>query len=275
MKEPLVSVCIPAYNSAAYIKDTMESILNQTYQNIELIVVDDNSKDDTYEMAKSIKDERIKVYKNEKNLGMVGNWNHCLELASGEFLKLICSDDMIDQNALEKEAKAMAEHPTVNLVESDTRLVDIYGKKTGAYKRYHKSGLVDGKKVAKKALIYKNFFGAPVNNLMRKTAFEQVGGFDETFTYILDFDLWVSIACTGDIYIIHELLNSFRIRNDSNTGDLINNKQDVYVNEHQALVEKHARSGEVSISKFEITLSVMIRKLRNIAINIYLKIFAK
>ena len=273
--KPKVSVCIPAYNSAAYIKDTVMSILNQTYQNIEVIIVDDQSKDNTFEIASSIQDPRIKVYKNEQNLGMVGNWNHCLELATGSFIKLICSDDMLDQNAIEKEANALIENPSANLVESDTRLVDINGKKTGVYKRYPKSGLVDGKVVAKKALVLKNYFGAPVNNMMRREAFIKSGGFDEKFTFILDFDLWLNIACQGDIFIIHELLNSFRIRNDSNTGDLVNNKQDVFVNEHKALVEKYAANDMIKLSKFDMWLSVFIRKVRNKLINIYLKLFAK
>ena len=273
--QPLVSVCIPAYNNAGYIKDTIDSILNQTYKNIELIIVDDCSTDNTVEVIESVSDERIKLFHNDTNLGMTGNWNRCLELAQGEFIKLICADDMIDENAIEKEAQAMEKCPTASLVESDTRLVDIDGKKKGAFKRYHSKGLVDGKKLAKKALIRKDFYGAPVNNLIRKCALEKTGGFDDSFTYILDFDLWVSLSCTGDVYIIHELLNSFRIRNDSNTGVLIGEKRDVYVAEHRHLLEKHAAAGIVHMSGFDIWLSMTIRKLRNVAIGIYLKLFAK
>lgn len=273
--EPLVSVCIPAYNNAEYIRDTIDSILNQTYRNIELIVADDCSTDRTAEVVEAVQDERVKLYRNEKNLGMAGNWNHCLELASGEYIKLICADDMIDKDAIEREARAMQEHPTANLVESDTRLVDMEGKKTGAFKRYHKSGLVDGRKAAKAALLMQNFFGAPVNNMIRRSALLKVGGFDERFTYILDFDLWVSIACTGDIYIIHEFLNSFRIRKDSNTGMLIGSQRDVYNAEHRRLLEKHAAAGIVHISRADILFSMTSRRLRNAAIGVYLKLFAK
>ncbi len=275
MNQPLVSVCIPAYNNAGYIKDTIESILGQTYQNIELIIVDDNSKDDTLKIVQSIEDKRVKVYHNDENLGMVGNWNKCLSLATGDYIKLICADDMVDQNAIEIEAKAMMENPTANLVESDTRLVDINGKKTGAFHRYHKSGLVNGKKVAKASLIFQNFFGAPVNNLIRRTALENVGYFDTSFTYILDFDMWVRLACSGDVFIIHQLLNSFRIRNDSNTGNLIGENRDVYVEEHRKLVMKHANNGDVKMSEFEQCFSVWFRKFRNMMIGIYLKLFSK
>lgn len=273
--KPLVSVCIPAYNNAEYIKDTVMSVLEQTYRNIELIVVDDHSTDNTIEVLESIEDDRLKIYKNEKNLGMVGNWNRCLELATGEYVKLICADDMIAKNAIEKEALAMRKHPKVNLVESDTNLVDIYGKKTGQFRRYPKNGMMDGKRLAKISLMIQNFYGAPVNNLIRRSALEKTGGFDTSFTYILDFDMWLRLSCTGDVYIIHEQLNSFRIRNDSNTGVLIGEKRDVYNAEHRKLLEKHAKAGIVKITAFDIKISMMIRKLRNIAIGIYLKIFAK
>ncbi|MGN0292236.1 MAG: glycosyltransferase [Lachnospiraceae bacterium] len=273
--KPLVSVCIPAYNNAEYIKDTVMSVLEQTYRNIELIVVDDHSTDNTIEVLESIEDDRLKIYKNEKNLGMVGNWNRCLELATGEYVKLICADDMIAKNAIEKEALAMRKHPKVNLVESDTNLVDIYGKKTGQFRRYPKNGVMDGKRLAKISLMIQNFYGAPVNNLIRRSALEKTGGFDTSFTYILDFDMWLRLSCTGDVYIIHEQLNSFRIRNDSNTGVLIGEKRDVYNAEHRKLLEKHAKAGIVKITAFDIKISMMIRKLRNIAIGIYLKIFAK
>ena len=80
MKQPLVSVCIPTYNNADYIEETMRSVLNQTYQNIELIIVDDQSEDGTVQVVKNVKDPRVKLFINEKNLGMSGNWNHCMEL---------------------------------------------------------------------------------------------------------------------------------------------------------------------------------------------------
>ena len=148
--EPLVSICIPAYNNAAYIKDTIDSILSQTYKNLELVIVDDKSKDDTVAVIKSIPDERIRLYENEKNLGMSGNWNHCLELCKGEYIKLICADDMLAPDAIEKEARALTEHPDVVMAESDTRLVDLNGKYKGWYRRYRTKGVESGKKIARK-----------------------------------------------------------------------------------------------------------------------------
>lgn len=274
-EQPLVSIVIPAYNNENTIIATLESIRNQSYKNIEIIIIDDNSKDKTLQLVteQQKKDNRIKIYHNSTNLGMIGNWNKCIQMSNGEFVKLVCADDLLDKNEIEKETEAMILNPTVNLVESDTRLIDINGKKTGSFKRYHKSGLVKGKKIARTSIIWNNFFGAPVNNLIRKSVLDKTGYFDEQFTYILDFDMWMKIACTGDVYIIHELLNSFRIRNDSNTGNLIGKDRETYVAEHQRLVDKYA--GELQLNRFEYAFSIWFRKFRNVAIGIYLRVFAK
>ena len=274
-EQPLVSIVIPAYNNENTIIATLESIRNQSYKNIEIIIIDDNSKDKPLQLVteQQKKDNRIKIYHNSTNLGMIGNWNKCIQMSNGEFVKLVCADDLLDKNEIEKETGVMILNPSVNLVESDTRLIDINGKKTGSFKRYHKSGLVKGKKIARTSIIWNNFFGAPVNNLIRKSVLDKTGYFDEQFTYILDFDMWMKIACTGDVYIIHELLNSFRIRNDSNTGNLIGKDRETYVAEHQRLVDKYA--GELQLNRFEYAFSIWFRKFRNAAIGIYLRVFAK
>ena len=136
MGNPLVSVCIPAYNSAVYLKRTMESVLCQTYRNIELVVVDDCSKDNTLEVAEALKDPRIRIVKNEKNLGMTGNWNKCLAEAKGDYIKLICADDILYEDSIKKELGVLLAHPAVTLAMSDTALIDENGKRTGCFKRY-------------------------------------------------------------------------------------------------------------------------------------------
>ncbi len=274
MENPLVSVCIPAYNNADYILDTINSILNQSYKNIELIIVDDNSSDDTLEVVKAVQDERIKVYHNDKNLGMSGNWNRCLELCTGEFVKLICADDIIATNAIEKEVEALVSNQSATLVCSDTKLVDLNGNGKGFYKRYRKSGLVDGKEVCRKGFLVKDYFGAPQANTFRRSVAEKIGGFDTYFTYILDYDFFVSLACEGDVYIIHESLNYFRVRKGSNTGAVMGgdkNKTKIYVDEHRHLLMKN--KDVLNMSDSYINLSVLIRKFRCFAASIYLKVF--
>ena len=153
-KKPLVSVCIPVYNNADYIGETIDSILAQTYQNLELIMVDDNSTDHSYQVLQDYakKDERVKIYKNETNLGMSGNWNRCLELCSGDVMKLVCADDLLSPDIINREMEIFEKYPEVVLVDSDTRLVNLDGQYRGWYRRYRKSGIVDGATVARKGV---------------------------------------------------------------------------------------------------------------------------
>lgn len=272
--EPLVSVCIPAYNNAEYIKDTIDSILNQTYQNIELVIVDDNSKDNTYELIQEIGDERIKLYHNDKNLGMSGNWNRCLSLCTGKYAKLVCADDILSPDALKREVDALEANPTAVIAESDTKLIDLNGKGKGFYKRYKKSGLVDGKEICRKGFLSQDYFGAPQANTFRRDVAEKIGGFDTDYTYILDYDFFVSLACEGDVYIIHEPLNFFRVRKGSNTGEVMGGNKEktkVYVEEHLHLLEKNKE--RLKLTPKDIRRSVMIRKFRCFAASVYLKLF--
>ncbi len=274
MGEPLVSICIPAYNSAEYISETIESVLKQTYQNIELIVVDDQSKDNTVEVVSAIaeRDSRLKLYRNEQNLGMAGNWNHCMELCTGEYIKLMCADDLLHETLIAREVEIMEKYPEVSLVESDTLFINLDGKKGSMYTRY-KSGVVDGKKAARACVFTMDVFGAPQANLMRREAYEKVGGFDEHFRYILDYDFFMTMALQCQIYTIREPLNFFRIRDDSNTGNVMTGNQgEAYVAEHRALMEKHAK--ELGLSPMQINLSVLVRRLRSFLGGIYVKIFS-
>lgn len=272
-EKPLVSVCIPAYNNAPYITETIESVLKQTWENLELVICDDLSSDNTVEVIERIEDPRIRLIKNQNNLGMSGNWNNCLRHCKGDYIKLICADDMLSPEAIEKETKALMENPTALFACSDTRLFDLDGKPKGWYKRYPKaSGLTDGKTVVRAGFFSQNYFGAPLAILLRRSAMERFGEFDSDFVYILDYEYWVRLACEGDIYIIHEPLNYFRVRNDSNTGEVIaGDKTAAYVKEHELLLRKHG--SKVGLTEAEIQKSIRIRKFRNFAANIYLKVF--
>ena len=99
----LISVIIPVYNTEKFIGKAIESVINQTYQNVEIIIVEDDSKDNTYNICKSYaeKDARIKLYKNEKNLGMMSNWNHALEYVKGKFWAKLDADDWWEQHFIE------------------------------------------------------------------------------------------------------------------------------------------------------------------------------
>ena len=100
----LVSILIPVYNRDKFIEETINSALSQTYQNIEIIIVDNNSTDNTWRIIKKYtkKDNRIKAFKNDTNIGPVRNWKKCTDKADGEFGKILWSDDLIAPEFIEK-----------------------------------------------------------------------------------------------------------------------------------------------------------------------------
>lgn len=278
MKEPLMSIGIPAYNNGDYIGETIESILAQTYQNIELVIVDDNSSDHTYKVLESYaaKDSRVHIYKNEQNLGMSGNWNRCLELCTGDYLKLVCADDLLAPTMIERELDIFDRYPELVLVGSDTRLVDLNGRYRGWYKRYRKSGVVDGTEIVRKGFFSQDLFGAPQANTFSRAAYEKVGGFSPEFHYIVDYDFFVRIAKLGKVYVIHEPLNYFRVRGDSNTGQVMGEdkaKTAIYVDEHYRLFKKNQE--DLDLTDVQIARAVRIRKLRCFLARVYLKIFVR
>ncbi len=113
----LVSIAIPAYKST-YLAEAIESALGQTYQNIELIVVDDNSPYDLFDVVRQYDDKRMRYYKNKRNLGkrsIVLNWNRCLEYARGEFFVLLCDDDVLMPNFIRELLKLAEKYPKCNV----------------------------------------------------------------------------------------------------------------------------------------------------------------
>jgi glycosyltransferase involved in cell wall biosynthesis len=121
---PLFSVLISFYNTEKYIAETIESVLKQTYQNFEIIIIDDASKDDSLRVIKCFADPRIKLFRNRWNKGVGYSFNRCLSLASGELAGFVGSDDTLENNALEKMVRAHQMNPKASLIYSTHYICD-------------------------------------------------------------------------------------------------------------------------------------------------------
>lgn len=140
-ENPLVSILIPTFNRETYISETILSALTQTYQNIEVIVVDNASTDNTWKVCKHFSDldPRVKVYQNEKNIGPVNNWKMCLSYASGTYAKILWSDDLICNSYIEKTLGYL--NDDVGFVFTSTVISDSFEKKSEIHYQYGNSGL--------------------------------------------------------------------------------------------------------------------------------------
>lgn len=135
MEKPLISILIPAYK-AQFLKESIESAINQTYSNLEIIVVNDCSPESLDEIVASFDDDRIRYFKNPQNIGgedPVSNWNHCLSYANGEFFSILCDDDLYEPQFIETLFNLSIKYPQCCVFRARARKIDISGKTIDYY----------------------------------------------------------------------------------------------------------------------------------------------
>ncbi|HEV2694120.1 MAG TPA: glycosyltransferase [Verrucomicrobiae bacterium] len=213
MSHPKVSVCIDVYNYADFLPKAIESALAQTLRDIEVIVVDDCSTDDSYAVAcrYAKRDERVRVHKNPKNLGMVKNRNVCLKLAQGEFVKFVHADDYLcAPDALSKLVARMESNPAVSLVACAMQNVREDGSVEGRSPRYFmEKRLLAGTTIIQRCLLeQKNLIGGPSATLFRR---DRAGrGFDENYFHAADLEMWLHLLEQGCFGYVDEPLVAYR-----------------------------------------------------------------
>jgi len=124
--QPLVSICIPVYNSARFLRKSLDSIVNQTYPNKEIIVSDNASTDGTEEIIKEYV-ENIKYHRNRRNIGAEANFSRCIELANGEFIAIYHSDDIYDKEIVARQIAYLNEHPDSGAIFTSAHIIDEEG----------------------------------------------------------------------------------------------------------------------------------------------------
>jgi glycosyltransferase involved in cell wall biosynthesis len=174
MIKPLVSILIPVYNREKLVRRAIESAINQTYGNMEVILVDNKSTDKTYDVLKEFaaKYPNVKVYQNEENIGPVRNWKKCLEYSSGDFIKILFSDDWIEDTFVEKCMEILLAHDVVGFVFTAT-LIHIGDKKIISYKFSNKGGLYDASIFIEGSLCGGDFPVSPCNAVFRRVDVEK------------------------------------------------------------------------------------------------------
>jgi glycosyltransferase involved in cell wall biosynthesis len=183
----LISVIIPVYNGEKTIKQTIESVFQQTFTDWELIVIDDNSQDSTLEIVHSFQDSRLKVF-TYPNSGVSASRNRGITQATGEFISFLDADDLWTPDKLESQLKALQENPQAGVAYSWTDWIDESGK----FLRNGGHITVNGN--AYQQLLVRDFIESGSNPLIRRQAFHEVGGFDEKLAHGEDWDMWLRLA---------------------------------------------------------------------------------
>lgn len=220
----LVSVCIPTYQGAAYLGQAIESVLVQTLQDFELVIVDNHSTDDTEALVARYTDPRIRFYRNERNLGAEANWNRCLAEARGTYIKLLPHDDLLAPDCLQQQAAVLEQ-------DRDARLALVFCARTvidGAGRPLMQRGYRGGAEgpVAGAALRRQclrrgtNLIGEPGAVLFRRELSRRIGNFDGAIGYVIDLDYWFRLLSHGDAWYCAAPLASFRITPGSWSGQV-------------------------------------------------------
>ena len=225
---PLVSVVIPAYNRAALIGESLESVYAQTYEPLEVIVVDDGSSDDLASALSPYLDRGLRLIRHEVNKGAPAARNTGIAEAKGEFIAFLDSDDLWEPDKTARQVSALlASGPETALVYSGIRKIDQNGKFLGF------------KNPAKKGSIYldllaNNWIGSTSTALVRASALTRVGGFDVTLRSRQDLDLWLRIAREFTVDFVDAPLVIYRVHTNR-----ISSNVDSRIQGYESLLSKY------------------------------------
>jgi glycosyltransferase involved in cell wall biosynthesis len=187
---PLVSVIIPVYNVEKYVKEAIQSIVNQTYENLEIIVIDDASKDATYQIVKELqkKDKRIKLYQNEKNLKIVKTLNRALSFATGKYIARMDGDDISALDRIEKKVNFLEEHSDYDLIGCSMIAIDTDENEIGKTIHYQDE----------KLLLETLKYVTPVSHIWvaRKSTYDKLKGYRE-ISGVEDYDFLLRMNSLG------------------------------------------------------------------------------
>jgi glycosyltransferase involved in cell wall biosynthesis len=213
--QPLVSICIPTYNSARFLRECLNSIVNQTYSNKEIIVSDNASTDETEKIVKEyVEKYKVKYYKNEKNIGAEANFTRCIELANGEYIAIFHADDLYMPDMVQKQVEAFKKNPKIGAVFTMATLINSKNEMIGKVKlpaNLKNKYIYDFPEIFFSVLENLNFLVCP-SAMVRSKIYKELVPFNEKrFKTSADLDMWFRILERYSIAIPNEKLMNLRI----------------------------------------------------------------
>lgn len=214
---PLVCICIPAYNAEKTIAKTLQSVLGQSYTNLVVHVLDNQSSDRTASIVEGFDDPRLTLHRNPVNLGGEGNFNRCIEIATGKYMAMYHADDIYEPEMVTTQVKFLEEHPRAGAVFTEAKLIDEDGRVIGAINTPASlpaatDGLYNFSTVFKAVIENSNFFICP--SVMAHTPVYQNDirrWRNELFGDGADLDVWLRIAQLHPLGIIRKPLMRYRL----------------------------------------------------------------
>ena len=229
-----VTVAIPTYNGALYLEECLESAINQTFSDIEIVIVDDCSTDGTPDIAEKFSrlDSRIKILRNKTRLGLVENWNKSIQYSTGEWIKFLFQDDVLYESCIEKMLRAAGSTQTGgagSFVVGERNFVIENGVEDGLRQFYENSVVTLNDIFRGKSHILPeefsgailergvglNFIGEPTSVMIRREIFFQYSVFNQNLIHLCDLEYWTRIGTNQGLVYVPEIVIDFRVHNRS------------------------------------------------------------
>lgn len=218
--EPLVSICIPTYNSASYLRETLDSVVAQTYKNVEVIIADNASTDETVAIVREYAGKYgFRLVVNPSNLGPLNNWNLLVSLATGKYVAIYHSDDVYEEEIVAESVQILEQEPEVALVGTLAQVIDGAGNDLFRYelpliiqKGSKRSYCFDEVLAAVLGSGDQKIFLITPSLMVRAAAYHEAGKFDEeAYKSSGDYEMWLRIARRHRVAVIDRPLMRYRV----------------------------------------------------------------
>lgn len=224
---PRVCICIPCYNAASTIIETLNSLLNQTYKNLLINVVDNASTDDTLAIVKGINDSRIHIHSRESTIPAEENFSRCIELSSGEYTAIFHADDVYEREMVARQVAYLEAHPEVSAAFSQATLINTQGGAIGEIGQVPGESSRDRRitfaELVKTMLKHQNYLVCP-SAMVRTSIYRndiRTWG-DKAFATASDVDTWIRLTEVGPVVVLAERLIRYRVSDGQGSNRIRN-----------------------------------------------------
>lgn len=263
-KKPLISIVIPCHNSESTIMETLSSALSQTYTNLEIIVFNNSSSDTTEKIIFEFYDPRVKYHKTNKLLTMNESWTEASRLSTGDFLLLLCSDDVLEKNAIEVLHKGFLSNPKIVQIIGRRKLRSLNGKieVNLSFLRFKKEKLLLNEDVVRLVAISgSNPFGETLVVLFNRSVLQSCLPWSENFFAHIDVDMYLRVSRLGETLLVPKIVGKWRFGSAKSSTS---KSKDLFVSEFKKLIIENYHYSDLNLPRALLAYSLIRSRSKKI-----------
>lgn len=228
---PVVSIVVPVFNGMAHLPDAVDSILGQSYADLDVVLVDGGSTDGSREWIHGVRDPRVRALDMPVGTTAAGNWTAASQAATGEFVKLLCQDDLLKPEAIALQLDDLRRHPAARFAIAQRDIIDAKGATlySGRGCAGLQDGLVEGMTALRASyLAGTNIFGEPLAILFRREVLDAALPWNDDRPFLLDLELYTRVLASGPIVVRKQSIGAFRVSSSSWSTRLVREQSEQF-----------------------------------------------